>query len=208
MRSGAADVVIGNRIGMTSWLLDRDASDRCDNFTFSPGVVFQKGNPRQIFLALNRSAGFELFSNVQVALGWLRQKAPAELIGRIYARELRYGEGCPARAAGSSDRIGLESQLGVFVIFGGFFVAAAIAAIIETRLLNQRERRQGSAPATVAMGAGQGGAGDDDADATALTDGDMLREIFREMRRTRGAADAVLPHVAQLGALQEVDLKP
>lgn len=66
VRQGDADMVLGNRIGLTSWLLDRNASGRCDNFTFAPSVVIHKGNPRQMFLALNRSVGFELFSNVQV----------------------------------------------------------------------------------------------------------------------------------------------
>ena len=124
---------------------------------------------------------------LQVALGWLRQKAPAELIGRIYSRELRYGEACPARAAETSDRIGLDSQLGVFVIFGAFFVAAAAAAGVETYLVNRNERNERKAAATHGE---QGTKTDDDGgngDPAALTDGDMLREIYREIRRTRVA---------------------
>ena len=124
---------------------------------------------------------------MQVALGWLRQKAPAELIGRIYSRELRYGEACPARAAETSDRIGLDSQLGVFVIFGAFFVAAAAAAFVETYLVNRNERNERKAAATHAEQGTKSDDDDGDGDPAALTDGDMLREIYREIRRTRAA---------------------
>ena len=127
--AGEADAILSDRIGLTSWLLDRSHPGRCTNFTFASGVNIPFGNPRQIFLALNRTYGFPFFSNVQVALGWLRQKAPAHVLAAIYERELQFGQGCADLGSDASDRIGIQSQLGVFVIFGVFVLLAVIAVV-------------------------------------------------------------------------------
>jgi hypothetical protein len=71
--------------------------ERRDKWTFSPGVALPRHNPRQLFLAMNSSVGFEFFSNLQAALAWLQQVAPVDTLARIYRRELRRGEGCPPR---------------------------------------------------------------------------------------------------------------
>lgn len=181
--SGEADLILSDRIGLTSWLLERTAPERCGNFTWSAGITLPVGNPRQIFLSVNRTAGFPLFSNVQVALAWLRQQAPADIIGRIYQLELRLGEGCPARASAPSERIGLESQLGVFVLVGALVGMAVLAAAWESYLA----RRTETSRSKVSEG---GGAGEDHhssrgglEDETAmLTDGDMMREIYKSVR--------------------------
>ena len=174
VRNGEADVLLADRIGLTSWLLDRAHPDRCANFTWSAGIALPYGNPRQIFLALNRTAGFALFSNVQVALGWLRQQAPAEKLGRIYQNELRFGEGCPARGSRPSERIGLESQLGVFVIVGTLLGGAVLSAAVESRIASRTKRKVEDA----------------EADETAmLTDGEMMREVYKFAVRERQLRD-------------------
>ena len=192
--AGEADAILSERIALTSWLLERAAPGRCRNFTFSAGVNLAYGNPRQIFLAVNRSYGFEFFSNLQVGLGWLRQKAPASVIQGIYQRELRIGEACPPlEDAADSDRIGLRSQLGVFVIFGAFVGAAVVAAAAETWAARRRAAR-GS------VGVADGGAD--------MTDGDMLRAIYqdgvrrRELQRRQRSGSKVGAEMADGGKIQ------
>ena len=68
------------------------------------------------------------------------------------------------------------------MIFGATDGAAA-AAGVETYLVNRNERRRKAAATH-----GEQGTDDDDGGGDRqLTDGDMLREIYREIRRTRVA---------------------
>jgi hypothetical protein len=190
VRLGDADAIMEDRIDLTAWLLRRSAPERCDNFTFST-ISLPVGNPRQIFLALNRSYGFTFFSNLQVSLGWLRQKAPAHIMTELYQRELGFGNGCPARAQSTDTaRIGVASQLGVFVIFGALVGLALLAAAFETRRAHQdRKKTSASLPKSHTQqqtssppGRSAPDAEDYSGEGMILTDGDLLREIYRLAR--------------------------
>ena len=94
----------------------------------------------QLLLAINRSSGFVFYHNVQISLSWLRQQAPADIIAGIYERELRYHEGCPARATPSSYRLRNHDGGGVAIIFGVLCGLSLIAATYETRAAEKKEK--------------------------------------------------------------------
>lgn len=186
-------------------LLDREAPERCDNFRFAASVALPYGNPRQIFMAINKTAGFPFFSDVQVSLSWLRQVAPAPVMGAIYQRELRVGEGCPGEMATESARIKLDSQAGVFLVFGICFGLGLLAAVYETR-----KARQPSPDEETTDGEGK------EKESVLVTDGDILREILRMMRAEKAAkssgsgtqADALRALVKDVSALKNVGSEP
>ena len=79
-------------------------------------------------------------------------------------------QGCPARGSRPSERIGLESQLGVFVIVGTLVGSAVLSAAVESRIASRTKRKVEDA----------------EADETAmLTDGEMMREVYKFAVRER-----------------------
>lgn len=149
--------------------------ERCDKWAFSPGVALPRHNPRQLFLAMNSSVGFEFFSNLQAALAWLQQVAPVDTLARIYRRELRRGEGCPPRpGAHDTTRINLKSQLGVFVLTGACVVLAIIASLFETAEARRHKKKKKQTHGHTAR---------------AMTDGEMLRQLLREVEAIKGRLD-------------------
>ena len=48
VRAGEADAILASRVALNDWLLNRTVPGRCQNFTWSPGVIMQKANPKQV----------------------------------------------------------------------------------------------------------------------------------------------------------------
>ena len=94
----------------------------------------------------------------------------------IYERELRYHESCPERAAPAAYRLETRDGGGVAILFGVLCGLSLLCAIHETRTAEQKEK------AKKRTSSGQ----DQD---TMLTDGDMLREIYRLVEKA-SAKDA------------------
>ena len=182
--NGEADLILDNRDSLTAWLLDRAHPSRCQDFTPSPAVTISAGapvNPVQIFLAINRDLGFDFYSNVQSSLAWLRQQAPVDVMGAIYQRELRRGEGCPARdGVADTTRISFSSQGGVFVLTGGLTLAALLVSVFEAYVSQRGAPRD----ASVTVNGGKSEADDEGL----LTDGDILRKLLQEVKTLRAAA--------------------
>ena len=143
--AGEADGVLADRDMLTAWLLDPNNGTRCNHWTISPGVSVDHGprvNPKQLFLAIPRAAGFTFFAHIQQSLAWLRQAAPSDVMATIYQRELRRGESCPEREESSdTDRISVGSQIGVFIVTGVCWGLALLVSGVEALMAMQREKR-------------------------------------------------------------------
>lgn len=70
---GEADLIMGLRERLTFWLLNRSHPERCHSWTFAPAISLSRANPKQLFLAMNRSVGEPIFHGIQASLAWLRQ---------------------------------------------------------------------------------------------------------------------------------------
>ena len=88
-----------------------------------------------------------------------------------YRRELRRGQGCPARDEDNGQdtaRISLSSQIGVFYVTGGFIVAAWLASVYEA-VMFRRNKAKATHTHHGAKAVGE------EADDNFLTDGEILR---------------------------------
>ena len=55
VRAGEADAILAERLALNDWLLNRTVPSRCDNFTWSPGIVLQRANPKQVIDRVRKS---------------------------------------------------------------------------------------------------------------------------------------------------------
>lgn len=193
LRRGTANILLFDRPVLLSYLLSHGGKGHCDTLADASWVSVVP----DIWVFAVRGVDADFGARVSAALATV--KNTPEFVG-LQRDFFHFGRVCSDSSVGGTERVGLESMAGLFVIAAAL-MAIAIATAIMQRLVHTR-RLHGSAtaapasPAGVAVVAHAGEVGE----GAYQTDSELLLAILQKQRSLASVVeriDAAVSHTKQ-----------